>query len=127
MNKCHMCKLKKTADNFYKDSTRKSGVGSRCKSCARLMSRIRYPEDKTTEQYKTRHVKNSRLYVEKYPDRQKARLLAKKANLKKEACEQCGLKDTLHMHHPDYSQPLNVITLCVSCHEIVHHGVGVMA
>lgn len=31
-------------------------------------------------------------------------------------CEQCGKKLAKHRHHDDYSKPLEVKLLCVSCH-----------
>lgn len=38
----------------------------------------------------------------------------------KPCCEQCSSKDNLVRHHPDYSKPLYVITLCKSCHIQLH-------
>jgi hypothetical protein len=47
---------------------------------------------------------------------------AKKNELMKDRCEHCGSTKRLNMHHPDYSKPLEVVTLCVPCHEKVHHA-----
>jgi hypothetical protein len=47
---------------------------------------------------------------------------AKQGELMKGKCEHCGSAKRLNMHHPDYSKPLEVITLCVPCHEKVHHA-----
>ena len=38
----------------------------------------------------------------------------------KEACEVCGSKEHLLLHEVSY-QPLETITLCSSCHGILHH------
>lgn len=35
-------------------------------------------------------------------------------------CEICGATEGLEKHHPDYSKPLEVITLCRSCHMKLH-------
>lgn len=35
----------------------------------------------------------------------------------KEACEICGSKENLMRHHSDYTKPLDVQTLCKTCHE----------
>ena len=35
-------------------------------------------------------------------------------------CEVCGAKENLVKHHPDYSKPLEVLTLCRLCHKKVH-------
>jgi len=37
-------------------------------------------------------------------------------------CLFCGSKDNLVRHHPDYSKPLEVLTLCQSCHMRGHRG-----
>jgi len=41
-----------------------------------------------------------------------------------EECERCGSKCFPHGHHYDYSKPLEVIWLCVSCHMREHHSDG---
>lgn len=35
-------------------------------------------------------------------------------------CELCGSSKFLERHHPDYAEPLLIVTLCRSCHKIVH-------
>ena len=35
-------------------------------------------------------------------------------------CEVCGTTENLHMHHPDYSKPAWVITLCPEHHAEIH-------
>jgi hypothetical protein len=35
-------------------------------------------------------------------------------------CERCGSANSLERHHPDYSEPLEVMTLCRSCHSKLH-------
>jgi hypothetical protein len=35
-------------------------------------------------------------------------------------CEKCGSIENLNKHHPDYSRPDYVITLCASCHHKIH-------
>jgi hypothetical protein len=37
-----------------------------------------------------------------------------------EFCELCGEVHDLQKHHPDYSEPLFVVTLCRQCHKAVH-------
>lgn len=40
--------------------------------------------------------------------------------VRKEECEQCGLKCKTQGHHEDYSKPLEVIWLCTICHGEKH-------
>ena len=35
-------------------------------------------------------------------------------------CCICGRTENLERHHPDYNKPLNVITVCRSCHVLLH-------
>jgi len=39
---------------------------------------------------------------------------------KKEFCEMCDSKEKLNLHHWNYDKPLNVNTLCITCHNIQH-------
>lgn len=36
-------------------------------------------------------------------------------------CEKCGSTENLGRHHPDYSKPLEIQTLCSSCHRKEHY------
>jgi len=67
-----------------------------------------------------------RKYNLAYPDRKKAQHAIEyavatsripPANTLK--CEHCG-KQAQHYHHPDYSKPLEVISLCCLCHTKAH-------
>lgn len=37
-------------------------------------------------------------------------------------CADCHITETLERHHPDYSKPLVVVTLCKICHEARHNA-----
>jgi hypothetical protein len=58
--------------------------------------------------------------AKKYPEM--GRAVAKRLyNVKlKPNCEVCGVGGKLEGHHPDYDKPLEVMTLCKSCHEELH-------
>jgi hypothetical protein len=49
-----------------------------------------------------------------------ARAISKGILNRSEICESCGSKDNVVAHHPDYTQPLNVIWLCLPCHKQLH-------
>lgn len=40
-------------------------------------------------------------------------------------CASCGTTESLERHHPDYSKPLEIVTLCHSCHMRLHHKLRV--
>lgn len=64
-------------------------------------------------------------YRKANPEKLKAHTMAwnHRKLLRKAACEKCANTEKLHMHHPDYKKPQSVITLCVPCHEEVHHAI----
>ena len=55
-------------------------------------------------------------------------LLKRIAPLRKDYCEHCGVGEKLSTHHVDKnwrnSDPLNLMTLCSSCHTSHHHRQG---
>ena len=37
-------------------------------------------------------------------------------------CMSCGNTGFVEAHHPNYSQPLNIVWLCLSCHRDIHNA-----
>lgn len=126
--KCPKCGIVKPNIEFSKREDRKSGLQSWCKKCdnARWMEK-RYPKLKDTEKYKIRHREAQANYLKSNPHISKAHRLAREhqSEIKKDHCEHCGERENLHMHHPNHNEPLEIVTLCVKCHELEHHGVRV--
>jgi len=56
---------------------------------------------------------------EEFRLKKKARDIARRIPLK-ESCEICGSTENLEHHHPDYSKPREVQTLCIICHGKIH-------
>ncbi len=84
---------------------------------AKRRARDRKNRDKRTA-YKRAH--NLR-----HPDRAKARnritsLLSMGKITKPTACEKCNKTRPVECHHPDYSEPLNIIWVCKPCHLLAH-------
>lgn len=50
----------------------------------------------------------------------KAQVYASRYAKAKSYCEQCDSTAKLEKHHPDYTKPLTVVTLCKICHEDWH-------
>ena len=119
---CKSCGRTKPLDSFPIDRRYTLGRLPQCKACRYEYRRaVVYPKLKTTEPYIARHRVSVKKYAKDNPEKVRAHRLAKKIPLSPE-CESCGGGGLLHRHHPDYSEPLKIVTLCVTCHEAAHHG-----
>ena len=118
---CLYCHEVKTLAAFVKQPDCKLGVRPKCLDCENIYQReIKYQKRKGTPRYKERLRIGNAVSRAKYPEKDAARRLAYKIPLKP-ACEKCGGIGKLHRHHPDHAKPLEVITLCIPCHEATHH------
>ena len=61
-------------------------------------------------------------YYRKHKTEQKVRLEAWLHAPIGSKCVICGSTEKLHRHHPNYEKPLEIVTLCNSCHMKVHSG-----
>lgn len=81
-----------------------------------------HPEEirKRNRRYKEENreyiTQSMRTYFRDFPYIQKAEHLAQRLVPLKAGCETCHSTKNLQRHHPDYTQPLLVRTLCASCH-----------
>jgi hypothetical protein len=107
--RCNVCEKERPLSQFYRNRSIKRGYAYSCKPCMKKYENL--------EQRR----RSNRLYYTAHLDRSRAREKSRRV-LPKDRCERCGATDRLHKHHPDYTQPLNVLTLCVPCHERAHHG-----
>jgi hypothetical protein len=66
--------------------------------------------------------KNQKDYEIRYPEKIKAHQLAnnKIKIVKGIMCEICKKEQAKHRHHPDYSKPLEVVLVCIKCHNKLH-------
>lgn len=96
---------------------------------SRKLNSIEYHKTDNFKQYMKNYRKTDqwkeymRLYSIEYrknhPERMK--IYQQSARIKPEKnCSNCGNTGQMHKHHPDYSQPMLVITLCVDCHHKIH-------
>ena len=102
---------------------------NRLKKCADHREYYRkHQQDRLT--YQSEYYKKHRNEVlqkhKKYYDANREKRLAKMQAWKyipiEARCENCGSKENLERHHPDYSKPLEVMTLCRKCHATLHLG-----
>jgi len=74
--------------------------------------------------YRETHKKQQRQYLRNWNKRNEkkknAQQLAQNHIPLQPFCEKCGSDQNLERHHPDYSKPLEVQTLCRSCHILIH-------
>lgn len=121
---CRKCHTVKPLDCFHK-SGRGRVLDERttiCKPCQADRSKEYRLKVKDTEKYKLQQAAGQRAYYARNTEKSRAHNLAKRVQVK-DRCEYCGATGVLlHKHHPDYSKPREVITLCVACHERIHHA-----
>lgn len=85
-----------------------------------------YYRDRKRQQVKTESGKvlarlHQAIQRKRHPNRIKARLHGRYVE-QDTKCAKCGSLEHLERHHPDYSNPDLVITLCRSCHRQEHWG-----
>jgi hypothetical protein len=143
--RCTKCKKLKSLDEFYFSGSSSDGLDYACKSCKRAYeqtekgraSRRKYKQSEKgqagrkkweqSEVGKVSHRAGSAKYHKRYPDRRKARQVAgsaiKSGRLTKpNNCSNCNESTKIEAHHPDYSKPLEVVWLCVTCHIEEHRN-----
>jgi hypothetical protein len=99
----------------------------------KLLKRWREYQQKNKEkikiynkQYCKKNRENYRIWAKRFPEKQRARektrhLIRIGIIKKPENCQICNEKIKLQVHHKDYSNHLDVIFLCLSCHKKQHH------
>lgn len=111
---------------------------ARCRRCGWLFAtsdlRFKFCSDQCRDAVRLAGIRRrGRAHRERYPHREFARQTLKNAvNLGKvrrsTRCERCGEVTDTHGHHEDYSRPLYVEWLCVTCHSGLdggrHFGAG---
>lgn len=121
---------------FAKNKNGKFGVHSKCKECKNSKQKASYNPEKQSQYYqenkeqiaeyrqtnewKQLHAEQSRRYRKKYPEKVRAHAAVAQLNLETETCVMCGAMG-IEKHHPDYSQPLDIIWLCKKCHTEIHN------
>ena len=146
MKKCFKCGVEKPLTEFYKHSQMADGHLNECKECAKkdvhknrhdsleyyqaydrkrsvLPHRAELRKKVNTQwQRDGRRLEVMRRYREKYPEKYKAITMVHNALrsgklIQPNSCEKCGkVTRNIEGHHDDYSKPLDVRWLCLSCH-----------
>jgi len=147
---CTCCGQEKNLDDFYKHKQMLDGHLNKCKECKKSYQlKYRFENIEVVKEYdrnrpnaKERSKKNAdriRNNLEKYNkhkedlrnwnkrnrNKRNAHLKVKRAIIKgiikkPNNCQKCGRKLELQAHHSDYEKPLDVIFLCIKCHNDEH-------
>lgn len=134
---CNKCKRILPIESFYTSKIIKDGHMGTCKKCWCEICRTKRIKYKTYyTEYEHKRAQNderkeiarvlSKNYRIKFPERKNAQQIAERAIkksviVKPKTCCICGMETKLYAHHPNYNEPLNVIFLCCSCHNKIHH------
>ena len=135
---CNFCGLEATSELelelFRKAERSKHGHANSCKSCYREQRRNggKYFESELsqkkdynqTEQGKRVALKTFYNWKENNHEKYWAQFMARIHTELDNHCEICNSATLLERHHPDYSKPFDIRTLCVQCHKDIHRGVS---
>jgi transposase-like protein len=149
MKVCRNCFLEKPLDCFYKHAAMQDGYLNKCIDCVkqrvakhRLLNldrikeydkkRSMFPhrvaarkEYQKTEQGRLAKQKAMTTYKQRYPLKLAAHIITRNyirdgKLIQASSCSVCGSTHNIEGHHDDYTKPLEVRWLCVSCHKKWH-------
>ena len=147
--KCFKCHVVKPMSEFYAHPRMANGHLGKCKECTKqdvLENRIAHlsavreydrergklPHRKAANALRQRmphvkeqHQKALKEYAARFPERKRATTMIHNALRDKKLsrptrCELCGSRCKPVAHHFDYDRPLDVVWLCISCHNQLH-------
>ncbi len=128
---CFKCEQVLPLGEFYKHPRMADGHLGKCMECARAdirenrqkkLGQIRAYDRKRAVSPKgiQRRLNFQKRNRKEHPIRWRARGQAERAlkagQITKRPCHFCGSEENLEMHHPNYSKPLRVYWLCLTCH-----------
>jgi hypothetical protein len=134
VKRCSKCKRRKPLAEFHADAGKADGRSSRCKPCARLITkawRAAHVERHRAANRAYRRTATGRVavsasnerYRKAHPEKTRARWRVQRAlrdgRLQRRPCETCGAPRA-HAHHDDYGRPLAVRWLCRVHHAEAH-------
>ncbi len=126
---CFKCGQEKPITEFYKHPNMGDGYLGKCKKCTRndvqnnRNAKVEYYREYDRKRGSRMTNDDLRRQRAKHPEWVVAHNAVSKAvragKLVKKPCEVCGAS-FVHAHHPDYSEPLEVIWLCPAHHRMIH-------
>ena len=137
---CPTCGTWRTRRDYYARKRAWNGIGGQCKKCHIEGSVLTRDKDKSREsnresmarcrarnmekfRSRDRLASSNRLWDYKREARYQLNLSIRKGvSVRPKRCSRCSKIKKLHAHHSDYSKPLSVEWLCLSCHGREHRG-----
>lgn len=134
MKTCFKCQRELPLSDFYKHKQMADGHLNKCKDCTKKdatvnrwknIDRIRAYDRGRGNRQASGYVRE---YRARFPLKYKAVNMVNNAirdkKLFSKPCEACGSERSVHGHHDDYAEPLNVRWLCAICHKRWHEDNG---
>ena len=128
--KCFKCGEVKRLSDFYRHPRMADGHVNKCKECNKKdVKGSRHAKIEHYREYDRNRGNRlpkgyQREYRKRYPKKVKARAMVayhvRAGNLIRKPCEVCGREESVHAHHDDYDQPLNIRWLCAAHHHQWH-------
>jgi len=131
LRRCYVCKEIKSLEEFVKDKTKSEGFGYRCIKCNILRNRAYRERNAEKENSRRRKYRADNIKIEllkeefrrkNKKERRHAQYVAQYHTNLGEKCIFCGSNQKLERHHPDYTKPLEFLTVCHRCHLRIHHA-----
>ena len=135
-NLCSKCGDEKYHGEFHVRRRAPSGRAPRCKICT-VADKVEYRANQVTsdkeqgaryrETYREKDVLRKKRWAAGKPEKIAAHVIVKHAVkmgalVRPDTCSQCKTPGRIEGHHPDYSEPLDIIWLCRKCHIRLHAG-----
>jgi hypothetical protein len=134
---CRECGQIKDLGEFYVHQRMGDGYLNKCKTCVKkrmqfyrlanpdrvaTIDKAKYEKAKKDPEFHAKRLGYQQ--SKRTPETMRAHNFAQRhlAVNKPEMCESCFLRPAKHAHHPDYKKPLDVLWLCIRCHQRLHHS-----
>jgi len=131
---CPICSVWKPIVDFYFDKAGADGHRPACKTCdnrRRSLWRAEHRQRDTETQQRSywKHREKWLMYQRNW---RATHPVARRAGhevemavktgtmIRPNRCSKCGQSTRLHGHHPNYTDPLNIVWVCSSCHRLIH-------
>jgi hypothetical protein len=134
MKKCKSCLIDKPVSDYYVQNKKTGATFGKCKLCVKsnvTANRLKnieyyrkYDRDRGNRQ-SPEYLKELRInYSNQYKAQTMINNFIRDGKLVRKPCEVCDTEESIHAHHDDYLEPLNVRWLCCAHHKQWHRDNG---